>query len=125
MTDSDRRGAQSKVSPGLASHLEHLEPGEKVRVIVMLRTEGAGKGRRSRSSSAERQAAVEAMKESARNALGEVDRILERFHGRRLAEDPDALGSVAVEATAAAIRALARSRTVKAIMEDQAIHFTS
>jgi hypothetical protein len=122
MTSSDRGGAQSKVSPGLASHLSHLEPGEKVRVIVMLRTQGAAKGGQRRSGSAEREAAVKAMKESARNALSEVDRILERFHGRRLADGPDALGAVPVEATAAGVRALARSRSVKAIMEDQSFH---
>jgi hypothetical protein len=90
----------------------------------MLRTTAAGKGRR-RSSSAERDAAVEAVKESARSALSEVDDILERFGGRRLADGPDALGSVPVKATAAAIHALARSRKVKAIMEDQPIGFSS
>ena len=62
------------------------------------------------------------MKESARDALSGVDDTLERLGGRRLADSPDAFGAVAVEATAAAIRALARSKKVKAIMEDQSIH---
>jgi hypothetical protein len=111
--------ARSKISPGLASRLQDLAPGEKVRVVVLLRTPGAGKGRR--TSSAERGAAVKAVKESARTALGEVDDILERFDGRRLSSSPDAFGAVAVKATAPGIRALARSAKVKAIMEDQGI----
>ena len=122
MTGSDRK-VPGKVSPGLASQLERLRPGEKVRVVVMLRTPAAGSGRR-RTSSADRDAAVEAVKESARNALVEVDDILERFGGRRLADSPDALGSVPIKATAPAIYALARSRKVKAIMEDQSIRLS-
>jgi len=122
MTSNDRSEKKSKISPGLASQLEHLKPGKKVRVIVLLCTPHGGKGRR--QSSAERDAAVEAMKESARSALSEVDAILERTDGQRLAGSPDAFGAVPVKGTAAAIYALARSKKVKAIMEDQAIHLT-
>jgi sorbitol-specific phosphotransferase system component IIA len=111
--------AQSKISAGLASRLKDLEPGDKVRVVVLLRTRAAGKGRR--TTPAGRDAAVKAVKESARTALGEVDAILERFEGRRLSSSPNALGAITVKATAPAIRALARSAKVRAIMEDQAI----
>ncbi len=45
--------------------------------------------------------------------LAEVDKILERHNGRRLADEVDALGSVSVETTVAGIPALAASDYVK------------
>ena len=117
-----RPNSQSKLSPRLASELQHLGPGKKLRVVVFLRLPGLGRGGGRRTGPAERRAAVEAVKESAGEALSTVDTILKRFDGRRLADGPDALGAVPVEATGPAIRALARSARVKAIVEDQSIH---
>jgi hypothetical protein len=51
----------------------------------------------------------------------DIDRILEHWGGRRLADQVDALGSVPVEATAAATRELAASECVRAIILDQVV----
>jgi hypothetical protein len=53
--------------------------------------------------------------------LQEVDAILARFHGRRLAEGPNALGYIPVETTSSGIRALAQSDSVRGIIEDQPV----
>jgi hypothetical protein len=68
-----------------------------------------------------RQATIKAMRKSGEQALPDIDRILARFDGKRLAAKPDALGSIPVETTAAGVIALAASEHVKAILEDQAI----
>ncbi len=123
MTTNDR-SKRSKISAGLAARLEQMRPKDNLRVIVMLSIPAPGKGGR-RTSSEDRDAAVQAVKESAGNAFSEVDDILERFGGRRLADSPDAFGAVPVKATAPAIYALARSRKVKAILEDQSVQLAS
>jgi len=61
------------------------------------------------------------MRSSASAALGEIDEILKRFNGRRLSEQPSALGTLAVETTVAGISALTESDHVKAILDDQPI----
>jgi hypothetical protein len=43
------------------------------------------------------------------------------FIDKKLTTNPDALGSISVETTAAGIAALAASEHVKAIIEDQAV----
>jgi hypothetical protein len=60
-------------------------------------------------------------RKSAEAALPDIDGILKRFNGKRLATSPDALGCIPVETTAAGITALAASERVKAILEDQPI----
>jgi hypothetical protein len=112
----------NKLSPEFTARLNNLGPQQKVRAIVLLRAEGTEKSTGQRQSRAERRAAVEAMRKSAEQALGDIDDILRRFGGQRQAERPDALGSIPVETTAAGIRALATSERVRAVMEDQAIH---
>ena len=61
------------------------------------------------------------MRKSARVALEQMDKTLEKFGGRRLQADLNPLGTIAVEATPAGINALARSKSVKAILEDQRV----
>lgn len=112
---------QSKISRAFATRLNRLGPRQKVQAIVMLRTGDARVATTQRRSRSNRQAAIEAMRKSAQQALVEIDTILERFSGRRLAHNPDALGSIPVETTAAGISALAESPYVKAILEDQPI----
>jgi hypothetical protein len=56
--------------------------------------------------------------------MTDIDSILKRHDGRRLARRPNALGSMPVETTAAGIKALASSRWVQAILEDQPIKLT-
>lgn len=122
MTYRKNKSQKNKISSEFAARLNILEPKQKVRAIVLLRAQNAGKLTAQRQSRAERQAAIEAMRKSAKQALGDVDDILERFGGQRLAQIPDALGSIPVETTVAGINALAASEWVKAIIEDQAIH---
>jgi len=116
---------KKKISPEFAARLEHLGPRDEVRAIVFLRTTGAERPTDAPQSREGRKAAVKATRRSAEQAMEDIDGILARFHGQRLADHPDALGSLPVEATAAGIRALASSRWVKAILEDQPIHLIS
>ena len=119
-----RKSEKPKISPGFSARLKRLGPREKVHAIVLLRAGEAGEPAARRQSAAEREAAVEASRRSAGRALAELDDILDRFDGQRFAEEPDALGSVPIEATAAGIEALASSDWVKAIIEDQPIQLT-
>lgn len=59
------------------------------------------------------------MKQSSAAALDEVDAILASYNGRRLADEPNALGYTAVETTPVGLLALAQSSHVRAILEDQ------
>ncbi|MBI3988994.1 MAG: hypothetical protein HY347_05195 [candidate division NC10 bacterium] len=121
MTRGNEDPRKDKISPAFKARLDRLGPRQKVRVIVMLRTKDAGKAPGRRRSREDRQAAIEVIRKSAEQALIDIDKILERFDGRRLATSPDALGSIPVETTAAGITALATSEHVKAILEDQPI----
>ena len=51
--------------------------------------------------------------------LKEIEAILARFGGRKLAESTSALGSLPFESTAAGVQALANLPQVTAILEDQ------
>ena len=55
------------------------------------------------------------------NGCPEIDRILQRYQGRRMAERPSAVGAIPVETTAGGVIALARADCVKTILEDQNI----
>ena len=116
-----RRSEKPKISPGFAARLKRLGPRDKVYAVVLLRAGDAAEPSGKRQSRAEREAAVEAMRASAGQALTELDDILERFDGQRFADGPDVLGSIAVETTVAGIETLASSDWVKAIIEDQPI----
>ncbi len=118
------KAQKNKISPEFVARLDRLGPRQKVRAIVLLHARGAEKSGGQRQSRAQRKAAIEAMHKSAERALGDIDEILTRCGGQRLAESPDALGSIPVETTAAGVNALAASEWVKAILEDQVIHST-
>lgn len=118
------KSGKPKISPGFAARLKRLGPRDKVYAIVLLRTGDVAAPSGKRQNRAEREAAVEAMRASAGQALTEIDDILERFDGQRFADAPDALGSIPVETTAAGIETLASSNWVKAIVEDQPIQLT-
>jgi len=51
-----------------------------------------------------------------------IDAILRDNGGRRLGDEPTALGTIAVETTANGVRALAESEHVAAILDDQPVH---
>jgi hypothetical protein len=115
------RTSRGKISPQFAARLKQLGDDEKVRAVVLLITGSAGKSSGRRQSHDERQDAIEATRNAAKRALGDIDGILECFGGQRLAEQPDVLGSIPVEITAAGVNALAASEWVKLIVEDQSI----
>jgi hypothetical protein len=92
-----------------------------VRAIVLLRSEDARTLMGKRQSPVERKATTERIRQSAEAALPTIAHILERFGGRRLADQANALGSIPVETTSAGIRELAASEHVQAILEDQPI----
>src|SRR5215468_8170565 len=109
----------SKISREFSRRLNMLQPRDKVRAIVMLRAEGnGGAGRLSR---ADRQEIAEQFSNAAEAALPEIDQILERYEGRRMAEHPSAVGAIPVETTVGGVIALARADCVKTILEDQNI----
>lgn len=111
----------AKISPEFAARLDRFGPQQKVHAIVLLQTKNTGSTTApQRRSRVNRQATAEAIRQSAMQALGELDEILERFNGRRSA-DANALGAIPVETTARGIAALAASEHVKAILEDQPI----
>jgi hypothetical protein len=115
---------ESKISNEFAARLRHFGPKEKVYAIVLLRTPGVEGASGRRQGRTARQERIDAVRGSAERALDDIDDILDRFEGKRLADSPDALGSVPVETTPAGIEALASSNWVKAILEDQSIHLT-
>jgi hypothetical protein len=121
MAHAGRNRSDTKVSPQFAARLSRLKPKDQVRLIVLLATAVAAEGLGRRRSRAERDLTVDATRQSAESALHEVDRILERFHGHRVAAHLDALAGITVEAPLEAINALAACKYVKAILEDQAI----
>jgi len=112
----------SKISREFSRRLDRLQPRDKVRAIVMLRAEGNGGGAGGgRPSRAERQEAAGQISQAAEAALPEIDRILKRFEGHRLAEHPNAVGAIPVETTVGGVIALADADCVKTILEDQNI----
>ncbi len=113
----------SKISREFSLRLDQLRPRDKVRAILMLRADannGGGAGAR-RPSRADRQDSAKKLSQLAEAALPEIDQILERFDGHRLAEHPNAVGAIPVETTADGVIALASSDCVKTILEDQNI----
>ncbi len=117
---------QEKISREFATRLEHLSPRDKVRAVVLLNTpNGANKTATRRLSRAERKAAAEARRKSAEHALPDIDKIIQEFGGQRLEPRPSALGSVHVETTPAGVKALAASKHVKAVLEDQRVSLTT
>jgi hypothetical protein len=113
---------QNKLSPEFATRLTQLEPQQRVRVIILLQLKEAENLIGKRQSHPERKAAMQAIRDSAEKALGDIDSIIKNFDGQPLVEHPDLLGSIPIEITAAGVNALAKSDAVKAVIEDQAIH---
>jgi len=108
-----------KISPEFSARLSSMRPRQKVRAIVLLKSDDSGKNKGRRQSPEERRAAIERMQKSTERTLSYIDSVLERHGGKRLDNRPSSVGAVTVRTTPAGIRALARSKRVKAIMEDQ------
>jgi len=114
---------QSKISREFSRRLDRLQLRDRVRAIVMLRADGEGGGGAGgrRLSSADRQTTAEKISQAAEAALPEIDQILEKYDGRRMAEHPNAIGAIPVETTVGGVIALADADCVKTILEDQNI----
>ncbi|ARV60922.1 hypothetical protein BZZ01_21940 [Nostocales cyanobacterium HT-58-2] len=113
--------SKNKISSEFACRLSHLEPQQKVNIIVFLKVENLDKPMSLRQSRAERKAAMEGIRNSAKQALDYIGKILQDFGGTQLADSPDALGSIPVEISAAGVEALAASDAVQAVVEEQEI----
>jgi hypothetical protein len=112
--------SEEKIGREFAGRLRRLEPGDQVRVVLFLETPPLP-AQASRQTSEARQDSVQAVKQFARRALSDIDRILADHGGARLSKSPNALGSLTVETTAAGVSALARSKWVKCMVEDQPV----
>ena len=119
MNVSDAQDAvPAKVSQSLAERLPSLGPTELARVILLLGapTEGRSPSGRRNGQRADN---VESIRAAARPALTSIDEALATHGGRRLSEDIDALGTVSVDATPAAVSALSSLSGVRAVLDDQ------
>lgn len=110
-----------KISPGFVARLNSLAASETVRVVLLLRRDDrpASPAPRSRVVRHER---IEAIRRFVQDTWDDIDNILHQYGGRRLQETPDIFGSIVVETTTSGIRALTKSDSVTAIMEDQRIN---
>jgi hypothetical protein len=116
MTRGHHGRAVEKVSHGFKARLNRLRRDETVRAIVLLNWNASTQsGKRNRAET------VRAVRGALASVVDEIDGILARTGGRKLAQAADALGSLPVETTPAGIDALVSSSFVKAVLEDQAI----
>jgi len=121
MAQTQEPNPGSKLGPGFQAKLREAAPDERIYAVVLLET-SEGEGRRAKRRSREqREAAVARTKRSAGCALREIDRVLKRHNGRRLADEANALGAVPIEATPAGLHAIAACDEVKAVLEDQPV----
>ena len=118
MTESENSG-EEKISPVFSAKLSGLRPEEKVVAILVLGVKGSGRKSGPRQSGAQRKIAVDAARKSAEDAFPDIDDVLARSGGRRLADQPNALGTIPVETTTTGLRRLALLEQVTAILEDQ------
>lgn len=113
----------SKISPAFAARLANLAPSEQIRAIVLPalkpEPERGGAVARTARAPARREEMADAIAAQSREVFAAVDDLLERTGGRRLTQIPNRLGYILVEATVAAVHALAALECVAAIIEDQ------
>ncbi len=120
MTAEESGPAGAKISGEFAGRLRGLRPGQQVRVVLFLEVPTLPP-QTARQDDATRRVAVAGVKRTARKALRDIDRILAEHGGVRLAAGPNALGTLPVETTAQGVTALAASRWIRAIVEDQPV----
>ncbi len=111
---------QEKISPEFRSHLMRLAPDKKIRGIVLLGLQSsAGSSTSRRALRLQRDRRIKDIRKVSAESLKEIEAILARFGGRKLAESTSALGSLPFESTTAGVQALANLPQVTAILEDQ------
>lgn len=120
-SDSKTNSEEIKISSEFAARVADLKPEEEIRVVVRFDTSSVQLAS-GRPSLEERQAILKAIQGVAEQGLGDIDKILEDCGGQRLVE-PNDLGIILVETTAAGIKKLVESERVKNILEDQEIFY--
>lgn len=116
---ANNEGNTDKISAAFRTRIAGLKPQDKVRAVVLLRTNNSARDKA--PSRGNRQAIIYETRKSAADALPYVDKVLDKFGGRRLADSVSALGSIPIEATSQGIKVLAELEQVKAILEDQPV----
>lgn len=121
-TGQDGHPPSEKISAQFFARLKRLKPNDRLRAVVLLNTpETDGKSSRVRPTREERRQEAGNLRDSLGSAVREIDEILERVGGRRLSQQPSALGTLAIETTTKGIAALVESDYVKTIVDDQPI----
>ncbi len=110
-----------KISPEFEQRLAAREPSSTVQAVVLIASSIVEDSPSRLERVAKRREMREAVHAAAAMALPEIDQVLARFGGRRLADAVDAFGGLPVETTPAGIRALANTEGVRAILENQAV----
>ncbi|KJV06822.1 hypothetical protein [Methylocucumis oryzae] len=110
-----------KISAEFERRLAGHEPGSTVQAMLLIGTPFEQTFSSPLGRAAKRKDVQQAISAASVTVLPEIDRVLARFGGRRLADSVDALGALPVETTPEGIRALANAEGVQAIMENQAV----
>ncbi len=108
----------AKISREFAARLAALPPAARVRGVVLLTPPPPGE---EPLRGAARAARMDAIKQETERHFAEIDQVLATCGGKRLSEQGNALGYIAVEATPTAVHALCALPWVHAILEDQPI----
>jgi hypothetical protein len=112
-----------KISREFQTRLDNLKPEQTIRAILLSQVDTDRQEKR--LTRTERQEKATAIRAAAEKTLPEIDTILDKHEGKRLADKPNALGAIPVETTRAGLAALADSLHVRAILEDQRISLLS
>lgn len=114
------RPVSRRLSNEFAARLASIPAKQKLHVVVLLaaRPEDGGEGRQSEG---DRPSRVTAVRRYTGRTLESMDQILATPGGRRLDENVNAIGAVAVEATPAGIRRLGNLKDVETVLEDQSV----
>lgn len=117
-------GTESKyrnISREFAERLKDYERDAVVRAAVILNASASRRVSKEPGIRTSRQELIRDTRAAASSVIREIDKVLEKYGGHRLAESVNALGSIPVETTAAGIRALGNIKHIKAILEDQPV----
>jgi hypothetical protein len=119
MTTLHLNSAKQKISQAFQARLAELDDDQTTRATVLLKTDANG-GARGQPRT-QRQTLLDTIGRSTEKHLPEIDAVLSRYGGQRLADRANVPGYIPVETTSNGIYALAKLPHVKAIIENQAI----
>jgi hypothetical protein len=119
MTTLHLNSAKKKISQVFQTRLAGLDNDQMIHAIILLKTVPGSDARG--QPRGYRQALTAYTGKSIEKHLPEIDTVLSRYGGRRLADHTSVLGSVPVATTRSGIYALAELPHVKAIIEKQSV----